>query len=158
MSLAGGHDEAGRKRPAKGVFIPPDQPTIVFVTVCTHQRRPWMASRAVQTSLESAWSEAQAWLVGDFLLMPDHVHFFCAPRDLSFTLESWMRYWKSQFRRRHLDTDWEWQVGCWDTRMRTSEQYHEKWIYVQENPVRKGLVKTPGDWPFQGRLNALRWG
>ncbi len=158
MSNSEDHIEAGRKRPAQGVLIASDQPTIVFITVCADKRRPWMAAREVQASLQTVWKEAQAWLVGDYLIMPDHVHFFCAPRDLRFTLRAWVKYWKSLFSRRHLDMPWDWQEGCWDTRLRSPEHYHDKWVYVQENPVRKGLVKTPQEWPYQGRLNPLRWG
>jgi hypothetical protein len=42
---------------------------------------PWIAQR----SLETIWRAADAWLVGYFMLMPDHLHLFCAPRDLRFT-------------------------------------------------------------------------
>jgi hypothetical protein len=38
-----------------------------------------------------------------------------------------------------------------------SENYHEKWEYVRQNPVRKGFVPSPDDWPYQGILNELRW-
>jgi len=39
-----------------------------------------MAQKPVMNLLHDVWlNEATAWLVGDFLLMPDHVHFFCAP-------------------------------------------------------------------------------
>ena len=32
--------------------------------------------------------------------MPDHLHLFCAPRDLNFTLDAWVTYWKSQFKKK----------------------------------------------------------
>ena len=37
------------------------------------------------------------------------------------------------------------------------ESYTQKWHYVRENPVRKGLVKDADEWPFQGMLNVLPW-
>ena len=52
---------------------------------------------------------------------------------------------------------WKWQPNCWDTQMRNSEHYHDKWEYVRQNPVRKELVSTPDDWPWQGVLNVLEW-
>ena len=55
------------------------------------------------------------------------------------------------------DPAWRWQVGKWDTRLRRSESYHDKWEYVRHNPVRKGLVTRAEDWPYQGMLNELRW-
>ncbi|PYI79593.1 MAG: hypothetical protein DME26_23110 [Verrucomicrobia bacterium] len=149
---------AGRRRPVHGVRIDLGQPTIVFVTVCAKDRRPWMAQSAVMNSLTDLWrQEATAWLVGEFLLMPDHVHLFCAPRDLRFTVKQWVKFWKSQFSRGHLVEDWAWQDDFWDTRMRTAKQYSEKWLYVQENPLRKELVGRMEDWPFKGRVHELRW-
>lgn len=41
--------------------------------------------------------------------------------------------------------------------MRNGDQYHEKWLYVRENPVRAGLVTDADEWPFQGDINVLRW-
>jgi putative transposase len=32
-------------------------------------------------------NEATAWYVGHYLIMPDHLHFFCAPRDLHFGID-----------------------------------------------------------------------
>jgi putative transposase len=144
-----------RRHPAHGVLASLGQPTVVFLTVCTHQRVPWLAQRTAQQSLEEVWRQADAWLVIEYLLMPDHLHLFCSPRDLKFTLEAWVRYWKSQFRRLHLDEPWDWQRDFWDTRMRDANQYHDKWIYVQENPVRKGLVAKMDDWPYKGRVHEL---
>ncbi len=52
---------------------------------------------------------------------------------------------------------WRWQPDCWDTQLRSAAHYREKWEYVRLNPVRKGLVARPEDWPWQGELNVLRW-
>lgn len=50
-----------------------------------------------------------------------------------------------------------WQRDVWDTQVRSSDGYHEKWEYVRMNPVRKGLIKNPDEWPFQGELSNLSW-
>jgi putative transposase len=147
----------GRKTPAQGVKISFDQPTIVFLTVCAKDRKPWMTQPAVQKSLEEIWRKADAWLVGDYLLMPDHLHLFCAPRDLKFTIEQWITFWKSQFSRKYLDQDWEWQRKGFHHRLRSAEEYSEKWLYVRENPIRKNLVKEMDDWKYRGTVHDLRW-
>ena len=41
--------------------------------------------------------------------------------------------------------------------MRDRVEYEEKLAYVRENPLRKNLVKSPGEWPFQGVVHDLRW-
>jgi putative transposase len=104
--------------------------------------------------------------------MPDHIHLFAAPGPIvdsnrlsgSFALpgtvipfDNWVRYWKSQFSKRHRNPAHRWQTDHWDTRLRRSESYASKWEYVRNNPVRHGLVKSAEDWPFQGRIHDLLW-
>jgi putative transposase len=149
--------DPGRKHPAHGVHIFSSQPTIVFLTICTKDRKPWVAGESVHEDLRVAWQSAQAWLVGFYLLMPDHVHLFCAPRDMTFSVEEWVTFWKRQFARYHKNASCRWQTDCFHHRLRRDESYSQKWAYVRENPVRKGLVKDPNDWPYQGMLNVLQW-
>jgi hypothetical protein len=44
------------------------------------------------------------------------------------------------------------QPGFFDHILRSDESYGEKWNYIHENPVRAGLVKSAGDWPYQGEI------
>jgi len=133
------------------------QPTIVFLTVCTKDRKPWLAQDHVHKALRETWTNASAWLVGFYLLMPDHVHLFCGPNDLECSLQVWLSYWKRQFSCLHLQDTGGWQRDGWDTRLRREESYSTKWEYVRQNPVRKGLCVKPEAWPYQGELNVLRW-
>ena len=147
----------GRRRPASGVRIDVGQPTIVFLTVCTAKRVPWLANPDAHRYLLAVWHEAQAWLIGNYVLMPDHLHLFCAPHDLAMPLNRWVSYWKRLFTQRAHNSNWTWQSLHWDTRLRRSENYTQKWHYVRENPIRKGLVQNADEWPFQGTLNILPW-
>jgi putative transposase len=149
--------EPGRKHPTHGVLISLQQPAIVFLTVCTKDRQSWLAQPNVHDALRKIWLSTDTWLVGDYLLMPDHVHLFCAPRDLTVTLPRWVSFWKRELSCLHLPKTGQWQRDFWDTRLRRSENYDQKWTYVRENPVRAGLVQTPEAWPFQGRMNVLSW-
>src|SRR6185369_7974995 len=56
-------------------------PTIVFVTVCTTQRRPILADSVAADTIVSTWRAADAWRVGRYVIMSDHVHIFCSPID-----------------------------------------------------------------------------
>ncbi len=146
-----------RKHPARGVFISSWYPTIVFLTVCTKDRQPWLAQAHVHEALVKLWKQATAWLVGRYVLMPDHLHLFCAPNDLNVSLNTWVAYWKRQFSCLHLPGVGGWQRDCWDRRLRTGESYAAKWEYVRQNPVRAGLCANADDWPYQGELNVLEW-
>ena len=150
-------NEVGRRKPSQGVRIELGEPTILFLTVCAVRPASWLATEVVRDSLVKIWRKADGWLVGDFVLMPDHVHLFCGPRDLRFTVERWVEFWKRQFSREHRNSEWVWQRSCFHRRMRSEEDYAEKLQYVRENPVREGLVKTPQEWRFGGRVAELRW-
>jgi len=146
-----------RKRPAHGVFIDLGTPTIVFLTVCTEHRTPWLTNPATHSALINVWTKADAWNVGYYLLMPDHLHLFCSPHKLEFTLKAWVSHWKRKFSCLHLPETGQWQRDFWDTRLKYGENYHEKWEYVRQNPARKRLVENSDNWPYQGVLNDLRW-
>ena len=49
------------------------------------------------------------------------------------------------------------QRDCWDRQLRTGEICTQKWEYVRNNPVRKGLVANADGWPYQGRMNIIEW-
>ncbi|HKI16645.1 MAG TPA: hypothetical protein VKA15_02140 [Isosphaeraceae bacterium] len=146
-----------RKNPAHGVHIDPARPTIVFVTVSTKSRLSWLASVENHVALRSVWEEATAWLVGRYVLTPDHLHLFAAPGRTEIPLDNWVRYWKSRITRMNYRPTQEWQSNHWDTRLRSGESYEEKWWYVRNNPVRAGLVSNADTWPYQGELNVLPW-
>jgi putative transposase len=146
-----------RQNPSAGAHILLGQSNIVLLTVTTEKRRPWLANETAHRLLHETWSEATARLVGDYLLMPDHLHASCAPQDLRFNIETWISYWKPEFRLKHGRPEWRFQSRGWHHRLRDGENYSEKWLYVQENPVRKGLVTRVDDWPFKGRVFDLVW-
>ena len=146
-----------RRTPSKGVRITLGEPNWVFLTVCAERRERWLADANVHSTLHRVWEhEATAWLVSDYLLMPDHLHLFCAPRDLQFTIERWIGWWKERFAK-VAGRAGGFQKGGFHHRLRSAESYAEKWRYVQENPIRAGLVKRMEDWPYQGRVHQIHW-
>jgi putative transposase len=149
--------EPGRRVPSKGVQIMPGRPNWVFLTVCTEKRSLWLAQPTVQRTLHHIWKDqATAWLVGEYVIMPDHLHLFCAPGDLRFTSERWAAFWKDRFAKARPGYG-RFQAGAFHHRLRDEENYAQKWRYARENPVRKGLVQRPEDWPFWGRVHDVGW-
>ena len=134
--------------------------SIVFLTVCTKGRKPVLADEVIHQCLLDAWNLADEWLVGRYVIMPDHLHLFCA----SVTVEScplarWVQFWKSRVTR---DLPGQkrgqlWQSSYWDRQLRSSDSYSEKWNYVRENPVRGGLVVRAKDWAYQGEIHPFRF-
>ncbi|NQU10503.1 transposase [bacterium] len=120
-----------RHRPAHPeVFPPGHDPVIVFITVCTAARKEILARPEAMGCLVCAWRDAADWLVGRFVLMPDHVHLFCTPaHDKVPPVLNWVKYWKSLASRRWPRQEERplWQVDCWDRKLRREESYAAKW-------------------------------
>ena len=151
------HPRQQRRKPSQGVLIHIGQPTIVLVTVCTKDRLPWLACEEAHSLLVRVWSQADAWLVGRYTLMPDHLHLFAGPRDLRFPAERWIAFWKRRFSSAHDHSDWNWQPSSFHHRLRSALDFEEKSNYVRQNPVRAGLVEESARWPYQGVIHEMRW-
>jgi len=133
------------------------EPCIVFLTVCTKARRPWLATNFNHELLCSLWQESTSWLVGRYVLMPDHMHLFVSPGHPSLPLSNWVAYWKSSFTKKTGRDHQQWQHGYWDRRLRRDESYAAKWEYVVNNPLRHGLATNVKEWSFQGEIFPLPW-
>jgi hypothetical protein len=73
----------GRKHPVHApVYERHNTPVIVFLTVCTKDRRAILANDAAHKLLLTAWQTQPSWLVGRYVILPDHLHLFCAPAKL----------------------------------------------------------------------------
>jgi putative transposase len=150
-----------RKRPAHfPTFMIGFRSIIIFLTVCTRHRRPLLANDEAAGLLLAAWQAANFWRVGRYVIMPDHIHLFCAPNTFPpGPLGKWIEFWRNRVtrawpNRAHIPT---WQREFWDRQLRRSESYAEKWEYVSQNPVRHGYIHRAEDWPYQGELNVLEW-
>jgi putative transposase len=133
---------------------------IVLITVCTDKRRLLLARNDVQIVLESSWRRADAWVVGRYVTLPDHLHLFCAPASPEApALAVWVKYWKSLASRSWPRPQEQpiWQQNFWDRQLRTGEHYSARWDYVRNNPVRHGLAATADAWRWQGELNVFRF-
>jgi len=150
-----------RKHPAHHPAVDSNNRSIIlFVTVCTAGRTPWLANKHAQQALNRAWLRSSNWIVGKYVILPDHIHLFCAPGVYPRTaLKRWIAYWKRQvtIEMRATCPDFKWQRDFWDTQLRRGNSFSEKWAYVQNNPVRHQLTGDAQDWPYQGELNELQW-
>jgi len=148
-----------------------DRP-IYFITTCTLERRRILASNEVAMLLGQEWSNAHdrhGWAIGRYVIMPDHVHFFCRAELAAKPLPTFMQKWKQWTSKRMAreiavavtgnpglkKSGTVWQEEFFDHVLRSSESYSQKWQYVKENPVRAELVQKSEDWPFQGEIESL---
>ena len=134
--------------------------TVIYISQNVKFRRRLLARPEIHELLRTCWADADHWMVGRYVLMPDHLHLFCAPLAEPRTpLKNWVEYWRSLATRRWPYTNEKpiWQKDFFDRQLRSGDSYSQKWLYLWENPIASGLVKEPSDWSFQGELNVLQW-
>jgi len=154
-------DLPNRQHPAhQPVYDYGNRSNILFVTVCTQKRKPILANQEAHRILVKAWQTANHWVVGRYIIMPDHIHLFCAPARLDhLSVKRWIAFWKSNSTKSWLNPGDKplWQIDGWDTQLRKGDSYTAKWSYVRNNPIRHGLVESAEQWPYQGELHTLIW-
>jgi REP element-mobilizing transposase RayT len=137
--------------------------------MCTKNRRSVLARDEASEILIREWNAAQkrhGWAVGRYVIMPDHVHFFCRPEPGARKLSEFIGAWKSWTSRRinalggprsatAATAAALWQREFFDHVLRSTESYSEKWNYVFDNPVRAGLVSTAQEWKYAGEIETL---
>jgi REP element-mobilizing transposase RayT len=131
------------------VWLRWDQSVIYFVTMCVEDRKLVLANQNAFLAFKRAATRLRHWRVLAAVLMPDHLHVIVAPTEdreaklgnLSAAIKRWMR--------EDLNASWKWQRGSFDRLLRSDESLHDKWLYVEENPVRAGLVSRCEDWPYR---------
>jgi putative transposase len=148
------NDEPGRRS------LPHDPPAFIetsdaifFVTICcvpkgTNQLCKIEIAKPVFDSIRSYYDQHR-WAVPLIVLMPDHLHMlvrFDSEADMKKIVRNWKRYSATQIGIR-------WQRDFFDHRLRTDETFAETADYIQQNPVRAGLVQLGQDWPYQMRLD-----
>ena len=130
------------------LWIDPSKETY-FITLNCHPRglnqlaKPETANgiwETVRFRREQGW-----WSFHIFLLMPDHLHalltFPPSQKRMRTVISKWKEWVAKQF-------GIKWQDDFFEHRLRSHESLEEKVRYILENPVRKGLVARPEDWPY----------
>ncbi len=105
-----------------------------------------------------------------WVIMPEHVHLLLFPGDgvgigailksvkqpVAKRVVSWVRHHRPDFLPRLLDLQpggrrayrfWQ-PGGGYDRNLWTARRLREKIGYIHANPVRRGLVEHPRDWPW----------
>src|SRR5205807_5313244 len=88
-----------RKAPAHFPPIETDfRSVIIYLTICVRRKRPLLANDEAARLIVEAWEAATFWCVGRYVIMPDHIHLFCAPNTFpAQSLKKWIECWKNHF-------------------------------------------------------------
>ena len=148
-------EKLNRKHP---VHIQPvikhNMPVILFITVCSKDKQNIFNNDKFHATAIKSWKEANAWKVGYYIIMPNHIHFFCTPNSSPiYNLKLWIKYWKRIVTQNYDINIHLWEKDFWDTQMRSSDHYLEKLNYARNNPIAKGLINNCDEWIYQGYIH-----
>jgi REP element-mobilizing transposase RayT len=85
------------------------------------------------------------------VVMPNHVHYLITRfenyelKDLLHSLKSYTAHEANKILQR---TGQFWIEDYFDRYIRNQEHFRKTVQYIENNPVKAGLCKSPGDWPF----------
>lgn len=89
--------------------------------------------------------------IGAFIVMPDHYHLLfrlLSSKALSEIIHSISSFTANQINRLIQASGPAWQDGYYEHTVRKNEALLRQAEYIENNPVRKELCKTPGDWHY----------
>ncbi|GHU07715.1 hypothetical protein FACS1894158_16310 [Betaproteobacteria bacterium] len=138
--------------------IPPwvEEGVIHFITInCATRAYNQLAHPVIADEIEKSvlyYQNASKWWIHCLLLMPDHLHgliTFSQDVNMQRVVSDWKRYIARK-------TGIKWQRDFFDHRIRVQESLDEKWHYIRNNPVRKNLVQSSDDWPYQWHYGMAR--
>ncbi len=127
---------------------------IFFVTTKTSMGRRLLQSERnamLLVDVLRSYVAARKFLLHDFVVMPDHVHLLMTV-DGDTTIEKAMQLIKGRFSYR-LKHEFQyagevWQRGFSETRADNEGSFLRYREYIAQNPVKAGLVDSPGEYPF----------
>jgi putative transposase len=91
------------------------------------------------------------FLLTAWVFLPDHWHALIGvpyPKTISVIMESIKVSSTRQMNSRRKEAGRLWQSRFFDRALRTVKEYNKAVEYIHLNPVRRGLVARPEDWPW----------
>jgi putative transposase len=125
---------------------------VYFITASTFQKQSLFQSERlsppfIETLLN--YRLQKKYLLHEFVVMPNHFHLLITP---TLTLERAIQFIKGGFSykaKKELGFSRElWQPSYYDRRVRDIDDYVNFRYYIRQNPVKRGLSKTPEEYPY----------
>jgi putative transposase len=125
-----------------------------FATTKTHAGRRLLQSgrnASLLIDVLRSYVSQGRFEIHDFVVMPNHVHLLLTVRGNN-TIEKAMQLIKGRFSYR-LKHEFGylgevWQIGFSESRADDAESFAGYRAYIAQNPVKAGLAKCPGDYPY----------
>jgi putative transposase len=120
-----------------------------FITVSCFHRLPHLSSSAARDLFEDALERtrrSRRFVVAGYVVMPEHVHLLISepPRG---SVAGVIHALKLSVTLRRVERPF-WQERYYDFNVHNESKRIEKLRYMHRNPVKRGLVARPEDWPW----------
>ena len=120
-----------------------------FITFSCYRRSPYFASAAARSRFEAALERTRTkhrFLVIGYVVMPEHVHLLVSEPQKA-ALAAALHALKLSVSKLSPPRPF-WQSRYYDFNVFSGRKQVEKLRYIHRNPVKRGLVKEPMDWPW----------
>jgi putative transposase len=120
-----------------------------FVTFSCYRRQQYLQSAAARDRFEQSLEAVRLrydFVVAGYVVMPEHVHLLLS-EPKGAVLGKALQALKLSVVRQRPERPF-WQARYYDFNVFSEQKRGEKIIYMHNNPVARGLVSTPEDWPW----------
>ncbi|HKD84476.1 MAG TPA: transposase [Terriglobales bacterium] len=154
-----------------------------FITFSCYQRQPFLSTPNACRVFEETLEDVRRWYglyVKGYVVMPEHVHLLVSEPErssLRVALQMLKQIVSQKLKPKLLASSGMgtgtgapssslqredgpnarpkrfWQVRYYDFNVRTRKKQIEKLRYIHRNPVHRGLVEKPEDWPWSSFLH-----
>jgi len=123
-----------------------------FLTFSCYRRRPNFRSPQSRTTFECALERVRqryGLCIYGYVVMPEHVHLLMNEPERGTLAQALQSLKQGVARRLALRAaDPFWQARYYDFNVWGEAKFGEKLRYIHRNPVQRGLVNRPEDWPW----------
>ena len=131
-----------------------------LLTMCTFRRQRCLNDPEVFEFVRTSFlhtAHIQRFAVHAYCAMPDHLHLLAEGTSEDCHLPTFVSRFKQRtgFRYGRSRAERLWQEGYYDHVLRTQEPLPRVVRYILENPVRRGFVASPEQWPWSGTPSGL---
>ena len=123
-----------------------------FLTFSCYRRKPNFKSPQSRTTFECALERVRqryGLCIYGYVVMPEHVHLLINEPERGTLAQASQSLKQGVARRLALRAaDPFWQARYYDFNVWGEGKFVEKLRYIHRNPVQRGLVKRPEDWPW----------
>jgi putative transposase len=122
------------------------------LTFSCYHRLPLLAAPGAYAAFESELEQVRrryGFVVAGYVLTPEHVHLLVGePREGSLGVAVQVLKQKSSRRLKPPGEAQSWQRRYYDFNVWSEDKRAEKLRYMHRNPVTRGLVEKPEQWPW----------